>query len=133
MSGSKIGQMGDVSNMTGDRHLLERLEREGEQLRALAVLVDSHAQEFVVTMQRKRSHLANIAGLAPGVALVRQCYEEMNELYCGAEYRKVMSHVEDYRAALINRRQSLAVEIEELRHQLVAAEPLRDGSTAVGI
>jgi hypothetical protein len=96
---------------------LQQLEQERERLRLMEVLVDSHAQELASALQRKRSHLAAIASLEPGVALAGHCYQELGELYSGADYRQLMTHVEYYQRALADRKRQLTERIIELRRQ----------------
>jgi hypothetical protein len=115
------------------RQLLERLAREQEQLCVMGAMIDSHAQEFVSAIQRKRSHLANIASLAPGIALARQCHDEIGEYYSGAEYHRMITHIEGSQVALANRRRDLSVRIERLRHQLATADPLTNGNAVTGV
>jgi predicted nucleic acid-binding Zn-ribbon protein len=120
-----------LNSLTDSRQALERLEREQEQLRMMSALIDSHVQEFVSTIQRKRSHLANIGSLAPGVSLARQCYAEIEEMYSGSEYRRVMAHIEHYQTALAEKRQRLAARIDALRHQAASAGSFADGGVVV--
>jgi hypothetical protein len=111
----------------GERHLLNRLEEQQEQLHMVAAMVDSHAQEFSLALQRKRLHLSNIASLTRDVGLMQQCCAEMEELYSGAEYRRAIAHIEQYQTMLSNKQQSLAAEIDNLRYQISAADSSAGG------
>lgn len=100
------------------RQQLEELKSEQEQLRMMSALVDSHVQEIAMAIQRKRTHTANIACFAQDIALAKQGHEVLNEHLSGADYSRLIAHIENYQTRLSNRKHHVAARIAELQQQL---------------